>query len=60
MNAVDTNVLLYVYDPRDARKQALAIQLLTSLASPVLSWQVACEYVAAISRTKNVAVCEQI
>src|SRR5262249_46450131 len=47
MNAVDTNVLLYVHDPRDARKQVPAANLLQSLADGVLLWQVACEYLAA-------------
>jgi hypothetical protein len=44
MNAVDTNVLLYVHDPRDVTKQATAANLLQSLADGVLLWQVACEY----------------
>jgi predicted nucleic acid-binding protein len=47
MNAVDTNILLYVQDPRDALKQATAVQLTTALPDGVLLWQVACEYVAA-------------
>jgi predicted nucleic acid-binding protein len=47
MNAVDTNVLLYVHDPRDRDKQATAAALLQSLADGVLLWQVACEYIAA-------------
>lgn len=47
MNALDTNVLLYVHDPRDAAKQATAGSLLQSLTEGVLLWQVACEYLAA-------------
>jgi len=47
MNAVDTNVLIYVHDPRDAVKQAKAAQLVASLTDSVLLWQVACEFVAA-------------
>jgi predicted nucleic acid-binding protein len=47
MNAVDTNVLLYVHDPRDVTKQVTAANLLQSLADGVLLWQVACEYLAA-------------
>ncbi len=47
MNAVDTNVLLYVHDYRDPRKQATAKALVDSLPDAVLLWQVACEYVAA-------------
>ncbi|MGE5212576.1 MAG: PIN domain-containing protein [Nitrospirota bacterium] len=47
MNAVDTNVLLYVHDPRDVAKQVTASNLLQSLGDGVLLWQVACEYLAA-------------
>ncbi len=47
MNAVDTNILLYVHDPRDPRKQAIAASLLSSLTESVLLWQVGCEYLAA-------------
>ena len=56
MNAVDTNVLLYVHDPRDPRKQALAIGLLRSLQSPALLWQVACEYIAASRKLQPIGV----
>ena len=42
MDAVDTNVLLYAHDPRDAAKQATAASLLSSLTDGVLLWQVAC------------------
>ena len=45
MNAVDTNVLVYARDPRDARKQQTALELVRSLADGVLLWQVACEYI---------------
>jgi predicted nucleic acid-binding protein len=47
MNAVDTNVLLYVHDPRDPAKQAQAAALVQSLTNAALLWQVACEYIAA-------------
>jgi predicted nucleic acid-binding protein len=47
MNAVDTNVLLYVHDPRDPIKQAKATALIASLSNALLIWQVACEYIAA-------------
>ena len=47
MNAVDTNVLLYVHDYRDPAKQATAKALVNSLPDAVLLWQVACEYIAA-------------
>ena len=46
MNAVDTNVLFYVHDPRDAAKRVIARELVESLSDGVLLWQVACEYVA--------------
>jgi predicted nucleic acid-binding protein len=47
MNAVDTNVLIYVHDDRDPAKQATADALVQSLTDVVLLWQVACEYIAA-------------
>lgn len=47
MNAVDTNVLIYVHDPRDREKQATADALVRSLIDGVLLWQVACEFIAA-------------
>lgn len=47
MNAVDTNVLIYVRDPRDPVKQQKAVQLTTGLSDGALLWQVACEFVSA-------------
>jgi predicted nucleic acid-binding protein len=47
MNAVDTNILIYVNDPRDLVKQSLASTLLSSMTDGVLLWQVASEYLAA-------------
>lgn len=47
MNAVDTNILIYVQDTRDPVKQAKAVELIDTLTEGVLLWQVACEYVAA-------------
>ena len=47
MNAVDTNVLIYVNDLRDPGKQEIAASLVTNLTEGVLIWQVACEYLAA-------------
>jgi len=47
MNAVDTNVLVYAHDPRDPRKQAIAVSLIESLPDVVLLWQVACESISA-------------
>jgi len=47
MNAVDTNILIYVHDRREAKKQAIAESLVRELPEGVLLWQVACEYIAA-------------
>jgi predicted nucleic acid-binding protein len=47
MNAIDTNVLLYACDSRDAMKQQRALALIGSLRDTVLPWQAACEFVAA-------------
>ncbi len=47
MNAVDTNILFYSHDPRDAAKQFQAEQLIRNLTDGVLLWQVACEYLSA-------------
>ncbi|HVQ36969.1 MAG TPA: PIN domain-containing protein [Pyrinomonadaceae bacterium] len=47
MNAVDTNVLIYVRDPRNPVKQQRAVQLTTGLSDGALLWQVACEFVSA-------------
>ena len=47
MNAVDTNILIYVNDPRDPVKQTIASSLVSSFIDGVLLWQVACEYLAA-------------
>jgi predicted nucleic acid-binding protein len=47
MNAVDTNVLIYVHDDREPDKKATAKELIDALEDGLLLWQVACEYVAA-------------
>lgn len=47
MNAVDTNVLVYVRDPRNPAKQQEAVRLTTGMGDGALLWQVACEFVAA-------------
>jgi predicted nucleic acid-binding protein len=47
MIAVDTNILLYVHDPRDPDKQGTAASLIRSLTDGILVWQVACEYLSA-------------
>lgn len=52
MNAVDTKVLIYACDQSDARRQRLALDLITTTSDCVLLWQVACEFIAA-SRKLN-------
>lgn len=47
MNAIDTNVLIYVHDGRDRAKQSLASELIEHLENGLLLWPVACEYMAA-------------
>lgn len=47
MNAVDTNILIYVNDPRDPVKQTISASLVSALIDGVLIWQVACEYLVA-------------
>jgi predicted nucleic acid-binding protein len=47
MNTVDTNILIYVNDPRDPVKQGIAVSLVSALTEGVLLWQVASEYLAA-------------
>ena len=47
MNAIDTNILVYVHDDREPEKKALARDLIDQLEAGVLIWQVACEYIAA-------------
>lgn len=53
MNAVDTNVLIYVHDPRDAGKQQAADALVQSIIDGVLLWQVACEFIAASRKLEH-------
>jgi len=47
MNALDTNIWLYLHDTRDPRKQTTAQQLVASTRPIVLPWQVGCEFIAA-------------
>lgn len=53
MNAVDTNILIYVNDPRAPVKQGVAISLVSALTEGVLLWQVACEYLAASRKLES-------
>jgi predicted nucleic acid-binding protein len=47
MNAVDTNILIYVHDDREPNKKAKARELIDDMEDGLLLLQVACEYVAA-------------
>lgn len=53
MNAVDTNILIYVNDPRNPVKQVVAASLIPSLIEGILLWQVACEYLAASRKLES-------
>lgn len=53
MNAVDTNILIYVNDPRNPLKQAVAASLIPSIKEGILLWQVACEYLAASRKLES-------
>ena len=52
MNAVDTNILVYIHDDRDSRKQRIAAALVDSLEDGVLLWQVSCEYLNVMMRLR--------
>ncbi|GCE61125.1 hypothetical protein MiAbB_03057 [Microcystis aeruginosa NIES-4285] len=58
MNAVDTNVLIYVNDSRYPSKQAIAASLVANLTEGVLIWQVACEYLAASRKLEPFGYCK--
>jgi predicted nucleic acid-binding protein len=45
MNAVDTNILIYINDPRNPDNQKIAASLVSNLTDGVLIWRVACEYI---------------
>jgi predicted nucleic acid-binding protein len=47
MNAVDTNVLIYVHDPQDRTKQQIASDLVENLSDGILVWQTVCEFLSA-------------
>ncbi|HVA51256.1 MAG TPA: PIN domain-containing protein [Pirellulales bacterium] len=57
MNAIDTNIFAYAFDPADPGKQAKARQLLFDLvAKPpesVLLWQVAVEFLAFLRKAEG-------
>lgn len=47
MIALDTNVLIYCCDTRDARRQQIALDLVAATTNGIMPWQVACEFIAA-------------
>lgn len=57
MNAIDTNVVAYTFDPAAPAKQALARQLLYDLVlkphETVLLWQVAVEFLAYLRKAER-------
>ncbi|NJN90211.1 MAG: hypothetical protein HC878_07410 [Leptolyngbyaceae cyanobacterium SL_5_14] len=53
MNAVDTNILIYVNDPHNPVTQGVAISPVSALAEGVLLWQVAYEYLAASRKLES-------
>jgi predicted nucleic acid-binding protein len=57
MNAIDTNVLAYTFDPADPGKQARARQLVLDLVSKphesILLWQVAVELLAFLRKAQG-------
>lgn len=58
MNAIDTNIQIYRYDSRDPAKQQIAEQLITTLPSQVLLWQVGCEFLAASRKLASLGFTE--
>lgn len=50
MNAIDTNILIYSIDARDAVKRRKAVELIESLpeSETLIPWQVACETIAVL------------
>ncbi len=57
MNAIDTNVIAYLFDPASPQKQAKARQLFDELVlkpqETVLLWQVAVEFLACLRKAEN-------
>lgn len=59
---IDTNILAYARDPRDPRKQAIAMDWLRSLASQRtgrLSWQVLIEFYAVATHPRKLAMVDR-
>lgn len=47
MTALDTNILIYACDKADPKRQATALELISTTTDCVIPWQVACEFIAA-------------
>ena len=47
MTALDTNILIYACDKADPKRQATALELISTATDGVIPWQVACEFIAA-------------
>ncbi len=58
MNAIDTNIQVYRFDSREPTKQQIAKQLIATLPSQVLLWQVGCEFLAASRKLAPVGFTE--
>jgi predicted nucleic acid-binding protein len=53
MVAIDTNVFIYACDRSEPRRQAQALDLITTTSDAVLLWQVAVEFIAASRRLSS-------
>jgi predicted nucleic acid-binding protein len=58
MNAIDTTILIYRHDTRDAVKQAKARQLVNTARPLALPWQVGCEFIAASRKLRPLGFSE--
>jgi predicted nucleic acid-binding protein len=58
MNAVDTNVLIYLFDVDEPAKRSRAVvafnQLLLASEETILLWQVACEFLGCLRRWESI------
>ena len=58
MIALDTNVLIYACDSSDPQRQKIAIDLISSTTDGVITWQVACEFIAASRKLAPRLICQ--
>jgi predicted nucleic acid-binding protein len=58
MNAIDTNIWLYSHDVREKDKQRIAQELIESVRSLALPWQVGCEFIAASRKLSSAGFSE--